>query len=198
MGHAGFVSRALRSAAGGSPRKRVVELGGGEGIFLLRVAQRLVKLWPSVDATIVDRQALVSPATRAGFAALGWRLETVHADVFDWLEKQPQRQDGVWICNLFLHHFNREQLARLLGETAVRAQVFVALEPRRSSWCLTFSRLVGLIGCNSVTQHDAPASVRAGFAGQELSRLWPANEDWCLKEGAVGLFSHRLVAKRSS
>src|ERR1041384_7036873 len=189
MGHAGFVSRALRSAAGGSLPKRVGELGGGDGIFLLRVAQRLVRLLPSVHATIVDRQALVSPATRAAFAAVGWRLETVQEDVFDWLEHQPQRPDGGWICNLFLPHFNREQLARLLGEAALRAQVFVALEPRRSSWSLTFSRLVGLIGCNSVTQHDAPASVRAGFAGHELSQLWPANEDWRLKEGAVGLFS---------
>jgi hypothetical protein len=99
---------------------------------------------------------------------------------------------------LFLHHFDREQLARLLLKAASRAQMFVALEPRRSAWCLAFSRLVGFIGCNSVTQHDAPASVRAGFAGCELSSLWPPNEGWHLSEGAAGPFSHRFVAQRIS
>ena len=196
MGHAGFVSAALRSAAVSSPPRRVVELGGGDALFLLRVARRLVDQWPSVHATIVDRQALVSPATRAAFAAVGWQLDTEKADVFDWLEQEPEQPSGVWICNLFLHHFAREQLTRLLVEAALRVQMFVALEPRRSAWCLAFSRLVGFIGCNSVTQHDAPASVRAGFAGHELSPLWPANAGWRLTEGAAGLFSHRFVAQR--
>jgi hypothetical protein len=74
--------------------------------------------------------------------------------------------------------------------------VFVACEPRRSALALGASRLVGLIGCNEVTRYDAPISVRAGFAGRELSGLWPAGGAWQLREGARGLFSHCFVAGR--
>jgi hypothetical protein len=52
-----------------------------------------------------------------------------------------------------------------------------------------------LIGCNAVTRHDAAASVRAGFAGRELSALWPARPGWRLREGRAGLFSHLFVAR---
>jgi hypothetical protein len=198
MGHAGLASCALRSVARNAPPSRLVELGGGDGTFLLGLSRRLAGQWPRMHATIVDRQVLVRPETRRALGELGWQLETVRTDVFDWLAQQPQRPDGAWVCNLFLHHFKREQLASLLGKVARRAQLFVALEPRRSRWCMTFSRLVGLIGCNSVTRHDAPASVRAGFAGCELSRLWPSQDHWRLLEGAAGLFSHRFAAQRSS
>jgi hypothetical protein len=76
------------------------------------------------------------------------------------------------------------------------AGAFVAVEPRRSARGLLFSRLLGFIGCNRVTRHDAPISVRAGFAGQELSQLWPTGRDWSLQERPAGWFSHLFVAQR--
>jgi hypothetical protein len=76
-------------------------------------------------------------------------------------------------------------------------RLFIACEPRRSAPALAASRLVGLIGCNGVTRHDAVASVRAGFTGSELSALWPAGPGWKLHEGAAGLFSHRFMARRN-
>jgi len=59
-----------------------------------------------------------------------------------------------------------------------------------------FSRLLRLIGCNRVTRHDAPISVRAGFTGQELSQLWPAGQGWLLEERPAGWFSHLFIAQR--
>jgi hypothetical protein len=56
--------------------------------------------------------------------------------------------------------------------------------------------LLWAIGCNGVTQYDARVSVRAGFAGNELSALWPASGDWRLTERPAGLFSHLFVAQR--
>jgi hypothetical protein len=100
------------------------------------------------------------------------------------------------VANLFLHHFSAAQLVELLGGAARRARVFVALEPRRSGWALAVSRMIWLIGCNDVTRHDAPVSVRAGFAGRELSRLWPADAGWSLVERRAGPFSHLFVAQR--
>ena len=99
-------------------------------------------------------------------------------------------------ANLFLHHFPEAQLAELLRAAARLARVFIAVEPRRSARVLFFSRLLGLIGCNQVTRHDAPISVRAGFAGHELSRLWPAGQGWSLQERPAGWFSHLFIAQR--
>ena len=73
---------------------------------------------------------------------------------------------------------------------------FIALEPRRSSWSFALSRQLWAIGCNRVTRHDAPVSVRAGFSGNELSRLWPQNGKWRLQERPAGWFSHLFLARR--
>jgi hypothetical protein len=106
------------------------------------------------------------------------------------------RSRDIIIANLFLHHFKEAQLTEMLGGIARVASVFIALEPRRSRWALAASKQLWAIGCNHVTRHDAPASVRAGFAGKELSRLWPANRHWHLEERSVGWFSHAFIARR--
>jgi hypothetical protein len=112
--------------------------------------------------------------------------------VFDWLTASGQA--GVISANLFLHHFSEPELARLLNLVATRCQGFIACEPRRSLTSLVASRLLGLIGCNGVTRHDAVISVRAGFSGKELSRLWPKDRPWMATERKAGLFSHAFVA----
>ena len=101
------------------------------------------------------------------------------------------------VANLFLHHFSAPRLAELCNLAARHAQILVAIEPRRSTWALVFSHLVGLIGCNRVTRHDAPVSVRAGFHGGELSQSWSGDGEWSLEERAVGLFSHLFIARRT-
>jgi hypothetical protein len=55
--------------------------------------------------------------------------------------------------------------------------------------------MVFALGANDVTRHDAVASVRAGFRGREISRLWPhAASDWRLSEHAVFPFTHLFQA----
>ena len=62
---------------------------------------------------------------------------------------------------------------------------FVACEPRRSRARRSLgSRLLGLIGCNDVTRHDAVVSVRAGFRGRRARRaLAGRRRGWTLREG---------------
>jgi hypothetical protein len=95
-----------------------------------------------------------------------------------------------------LHHFNEPFLAVLLQTIEARSDYFVALEPRRSKFALFFSNLVGFIGCNPVTCHDAPASVRAGFNGQELTQLWPNQHLWSISETPTWPFGHLFIARR--
>ena len=192
MANARIVAGDLARVLAG-PVATLAEIGAGDGAFALRMFTRLPAPGPSARITLVDRQPVVSPETRGAFAQRGWEARVETADVFDWLAAAPPC-DAI-VANLFLHHFEDAALARLLAGVATRTRCFVACEPRRSALALTGSRLLGLIGCNDVTRHDAVASVRAGFEGDELSRLWPANAGWKLEERARGLFSHAFVAR---
>lgn len=196
MGHTGHLSGPLRrfaSRQSSGSRPRIAELGSGDGTLMLRVASRLSSLGLKANLTLVDRHPQMSPATRDEFHALGWTVDEVKADALDWLGG-PGRGVEVILANLFLHHFQHDALADLLRRAAEATRLFVACEPRRSRLALASAHMLGCIGCNRVTRHDAVVSVRAGFSGSDLTRLWPASGRWQTLEQPAGLFSHRFVA----
>jgi hypothetical protein len=197
MRHAEIIAQHLLNTGANADGGRIVELGAGDGTLLLSVAQRLFSHWPRVNVVLVDQQSLVTKETRDSFNSLGWKLESVKADVFDWLRSGTSDQNEAIIANLFLHHFSDRRLSELLHHTVEKIKLFVACEPRRTLLPFAVSHLLGLIGCNSVTRHDAVVSVCAGFTGDELSALWPDADKWQLSERAAGLFSHVFVAARS-
>jgi len=185
--------RIMARALAGGPRPRLLaDLGGGDGRFLLGVARRL-KQWRGVRAVILDRQAIVSDETRGAFQALGWSCEVMQGDIFETL---PQLSPDIVTANLFLHHLENGELARLLALVASRAAGFVTCEPRRSAFAVLGARLVFMLGANDVSRHDALASVRAGFAGRDLSSLWPKSADWQINERGVFPFTHLFMAER--
>jgi hypothetical protein len=194
MLQAAIMKRLLLAHPNGPPR-RIVELGAGDGTFMLAVARRLAKRWPLVTLTFVDRQNIVTPETHDGFRKLGWRTESVSADVFAFLASSGERADIV-TANLFLHHFPDESLRRLFAGVSKLSPLFVACEPSRSQRALLGSRLLFVIGCNDVSRHDAVVSVRAGFRNGELSALWPQDGAWRLDERTVAPFTHCFVAER--
>jgi SAM-dependent methyltransferase len=196
MGNGEFMVQALRSTCNARAAWRLVDLGTGDGRFLLRTARQLHPYWQGTYAVLLDRRNAVSPETHKAFGALGWRTETREADVLDWLARPADTTYDVLIANLFLHHFRDAQLARLLRAAAGLARVFIAVEPRRWGPSLFFSRCLGLIACSRVTRHDAVVSVQAGFHERELSRLWPAGGYWTLQEHPAGWCSHLFVARR--
>ena len=196
MGNSGIMARALRSTCPEPTARHLVDLGAGDGRFLLRVARRLSADWQGTSAVLLDCRNVVSPATHQAFDALGWRTSTLDADALDWLRQPPASACDTITANLFLHHFTEAQLADLFRGAARVSRAFIALEPRRSLRSLFCSRLLRLIRCNRVTRHDAPVSVRAGFTGQELSQLWPAGQGWALRERPAGWFGHLFVAQR--
>ena len=195
MGNHTILTRTLRSMVNGSSPRSLVELGAGDGQFLLRVARQLAPHWPDVSVTLLDQRDLVSPNALEEFASLGWSANMLVRDVRDWAVSDHRAADIV-IANLFLHHFPERELTLLLRSVAERARVFVAIEPRRAVWPLLCSRLLWVIGCNSVTCYDAPVSVHAGFKGRELSALWPQSNAWELLETRSGPFSHLFAACR--
>jgi hypothetical protein len=182
---------------------RVLELGAGDGTQLLEVARSLQPRWPSVELTLLDRQALLSPATKQAYRALGWQALACVGDVFDvalWRcdpSFAPVQRWDLVLVNLFLHHFDDAPLQGLLAAMAASADHVLACEPRRAHLAWLGSHLIGVLGVNAVTREDAVLSVQAGFAAQEISNLWPAaNPTWCLREYPAGLFSQVFSAQR--
>ncbi len=196
-----LLGEALDPLVAGRSKVRIIELGAGDGTLLLKLASARASTWPQVTLELLDMQPVVELDTLARYRDRGWAANVVRADVFDWLRDAPLDADTddapIVIANLFLHHFEGQRLTDLIHGISVHARAFVCVEPRRSATALLGSRLLGAIGCNAVTRHDAVVSVRAGFTGQDLSQYWPDDAAWAIREHAAGLFSHRLVAVRT-
>jgi hypothetical protein len=194
MGNVGIIQRSLEKQFPEKPPQTIIELGAGDGSFMLRLAKRLANRWKNVEVIFVDQQRLVSPETKAAFQQLGWKTKIICTDIFDWLPTCAPA-DCI-VVNLFLHHFENDKLSELLRLASEKTNVFIACEPWRCRWAVPGTKLLGLIGCNDVTRHDARVSVRAGFREKEISNLWPQNKNWKIEEGEIGLFSHVFSAKK--
>jgi hypothetical protein len=185
----------LKHCPPAAPRT-ILDVGAGDGTFMLRVAALLARRWPSVTIILLDRKDIVSRATHEGFEALRWHAQTVTADLFKALEERRLPVVDIITTNLFLHHFSRHALEELLARAASLTRLFVACEPRRAALALLASRFLWAIGCHDVTRHDAVASVQAGFKRAELSTIWPAQDIWVLHEHLEWPFTHCFVASR--
>lgn len=186
---------------------RILELGAGDGSLMLSVARALDPGWAPVELTLLDRLALLDPRTTVAYAQLGWVATNQIGDVHEWARlatlssysADPSPRWDLIVANLFLHHFDEEQLPTLLAGISLGCERFVACEPRRSRLALVASQLIGTIGVGAVTRADAVLSVRAGFVGSEISNSWPApNMAWESREYAAGRFSHCFVAARTT
>lgn len=177
--------------------RRILELGAGDGTQMLNFAGRLARRWPAVRLTLLDRHHCVSAETIAAYRNLGWTVDTLAADVTDWIAQPADARWDLTLANLFLHHFDDRQVSSLLHAIARRSDAFFACEPRRAQGPLVGSRMLALIGCDAITREDAVASVRAGFRAWELSSMWPADErGWRLTEYSSRFFCHCFCATR--
>jgi SAM-dependent methyltransferase len=192
MGHTRILAREARR---GTLPTRVVELGSGDGDLICRLLKRVGIGGRRGKLVLVDRNPVVSSATLETLDELGWTVHICRQDVFEWARTNDQPFD-ICFANLFLHHFPDDALRELLGLIEPHTDRVLACEPRRSGSALWASRLVGLIGCNRVTRHDAVVSVEAGFNNGELTELWPDSDQWEFAEGNAGLFSHMFAARR--
>lgn len=209
MGHARIIARALHEAFQKRMPQLIVELGAGDGTLLLRIATRLERerekgtgslsgtFFPRWEphVVLVDRRPILTSRNRDDFDRFGWKVETIEADVLEWLQRRNPQTADVTITNLFLHHFAERELASLLGHASYQTRCFLACEPLRARAALAGAAMLRFIGCNHVTRHDAKISVRAGFRDAELSKLWPRDSGWRVTERRAGPFTHAFLAE---
>jgi hypothetical protein len=196
MGHPQIMARTLQQYLPDQTGRQLVELGAGDGHFLLSVARRLNGCWPGTQAVLVDRLAALDPRAGDLFQGLGWQARGEIAEAAEWLRRIPAHSAPVIVSNLFFHQFDADPLTELLRLAADASSLVIALEPRRAWLPLFFGRWLWAIGCGPVTRHDARISTCAGFRQGELSALWPDHKNWRLVERPAGLFSHLFIAQR--
>lgn len=170
----------------------LLEIGAGDGNISLQLARALSRHGIPGSLLLLDRQ----PAIDSSIKILDWDHQIIEADLSDWLPSAPQID--ITVANLFLHHFENDELKIHFAALSQITKVIAACEPRRGRLAPFIARNVWLIGCNNVTCHDAEISVRAGFRDRELSALWPnADNSWRLTENRAGVFTHFFAAVRN-
>ena len=168
-------SRWLHSAIPKDARS-ILEIGAGEGCLVRSLSKQI----PTARVTGVD----LIP----GPPDLNWQ----QGDLFCIL---ADTSDEVLVGMMILHHFSDEQL-RQLGSLLGNFQSLFFCEPWRSPVSLYLGAAMSPF-FNSVTRHDLPTSVKAGFRQGELPGLLGLNErDWQLTESIDWRGALRLRAIR--
>lgn len=198
MNSVSILRRSVRGLRLAAPPRRILELGAGEGICLLRLARVLTPRWTGVEVTLLDRHDLLTEATRRAYRELGWGVTMLCADALVWAQEPVAQRYDLCIATLFLHHFDTASLSVLLTAAAARTDAFVCGEPRRDLLGRVASASIGLIGASRITREDAVTSVAAGFRGRELSTLWAqVAGHWNVAEFRALPFMHCFTAVRA-
>jgi phospholipid N-methyltransferase len=195
---ASFVARALLQRFPSEPPRVLIDMGAGDGSFMLRVARRLAPRWKNATVILLDQSSVVDSDAHTGFAALNWKVEVIEADMNEYLRQlKPSSVDAI-VANLVLHHFRDEQLRTLLDHVARTTSLFVACEPRRSKLALRVGYFLWVVNCKDITTIDVATSIWAGFRNKELPALWPTQVGWQLHERFAWPFLQCFTATRAT
>lgn len=178
MGNHRWLLRRVRALW--QPGWRVLEIGAGDG----GLGARLAGVIPPDALSAID---LAARPPRWPDAAQ-WRQD----DIFS----APMPDAEIVVANLFLHHFEAGELARLGAGIPSTCRVFLCSEPaRRRVHLWQGAVLAALARFGRVTRHDMPVSIRAGFAGEELPRLLGIG-GWAFGVSMTVLGAYRCEAHR--
>lgn len=198
MGNARYIARRIKLSGSELSPTSIVDIGCGDGSLALSILRHLPQPKAGSSIMLVDQIDCIPSTTLESMSQLGWESTIRTSDAEAALASLPESSSTVVIANLFLHHLEKQTLQSLLRKASDTADLFVAVEPRRSRGPLFATSLLGAIGCNNITRHDAAVSVHAGFRDGELSDLWPEPDGWELSEHKSGLFSHLFAAQKSA
>ena len=156
MGNHRWIARRLKALI--KPGWRVLELGAGDGGLCGALIGSGV--CAAKQITAVD----LAPRPDELHPEVTW----LRRSIFEMARLPPAE---IVIANLFLHHFDADQLTALGSKLNPITRVVLAREPARKRFHLAQGALLaGLADFNDVTNHDMLTSIRAGFVGDELPR----------------------------
>ena len=181
MGNYGWFARTLPALL--RPGEAVLELGAGDGTLGMKLAARGIP----VDGLDLWPRPVAWPAAR--------KWHRMDLRTFADYGSYP-----VVAGNLIFHQFSEAELGELGAILRRGARTIVACEPARRRFSQTLLATLGpLLGAGTVTRHDGPVSVAAGFRDEELPRaLGLLNDAWTIHCGQTALGALRMVATRRS
>ncbi len=185
MGNVRWARRALRrvirrntTEPGATPwhGMRLIEIGAGDG----RLCRKILGWFPGAEVTGLD----LAPRPGELPGAISWRQG-------DLSEELPSCAGEALVGVFILHHFSDEDLIRI-GRMLQGYQVVCFCEP----WRARFPHFLGAMLrplCGTVTRHDLPVSIDAGFVAGELPQLLGLGQ-WHVEESVDWRGSLRLLA----
>lgn len=180
MGNERWIARRIDEMPA-AREKGVIEIGAGEGTLLARLAKR----YPGIPLTACD----LAPRPEDLPASIRWDRR----DVF---ESLADVSGGILAANLFLHHFEDEDLKRFRPHLE-RFEVICINEPFRTAQTLMDARFM-LPFVGRATKHDMIVSIRAGFLPGELpQRLGLDSAKWKVREETSWRGGLRVLACRA-
>jgi len=179
MGNERWIARRIRDFPA-ARAKGIIEIGAGEGTLLKRLAGSHPDI-PLKACDLAPRPAGLPP-----------RIEWDRRDVF---ESLATARGGILAANLFLHHFEDEELARF-GPLLEKFEVICVNEPYRTSQTITDAKIM-LPFVGRATKHDMLVSIRAGFLEGEMPRLLGLDSGkWSIREETTWRGGIRMLASR--
>lgn len=181
MGNHRWIMRTLRRYA--QPGWHITEIGAGDGALSLRLMEAGLCTAKDLHAfDLVDRPP-------------HWPAEAAwtQGDLF----QQPLPDSEVLIANLFLHHFQDDQLQILGNRISPRTRLIIAAEPARYPIHSVLGRaLCSLAQFHAITRHDMQVSIRAGFRGDELAKALGLGPEWTCHAIAAVKGAYQFLASR--
>ena len=180
--------------------QRILEIGAGDGTFMLAVARRLAKALAGsrADAARPHRPRFHGSARRFRQARLAPRDGHRRCLRMDGAAPARQRFDAV-TANLFLHHFDDAASGRFAcWIAAARA---AAAGHRAAPRQFSAGRHAGCCGRSAPMASRCmmrPPAYAPALHGTELSALWPAGAGKPIEERRGGPFTHVFAAARQS
>jgi trans-aconitate methyltransferase len=180
MGNERWVCRSIAPFREIAVAHGIVEIGAGDGAL----CEKLAKRHPAAAVAGYDL------APRPG--NLSQNVAWHRGDIFD---APAPKSSGVLVANLFLHHFEKPELARL-GRWLENFRVVIINEPDRHPRPHRLARLMKP-WVNQVTQHDMRVSIDAGFTAGEMLQLLGLNASrWQFRETSTWRGARRVIAWR--
>ena len=179
MGNERWILRTLKLFPDTAP-SMICEIGAGDGDLATKIHRR----FPNIRITACD----LAPRPAGLDPAIDWRS----GDIF----QQAPPPGGVLVANLFLHHFEGDDLRRL-GETCEGFDMLIFNEPDRSCLAAFLGTLLYPF-INHVTRHDMQVSIRAGFRSGEMAALMGLDVSiWKIRETSTWRGARRVIAWRA-
>ena len=196
-GHAASLSGLQPYLSHADPRPlKLVDLGCGDGAFLRVLATRCRSL--GIKAELIGWDMNPKSLEMALNASTGF--PEIRYECHNVLDFPALPGNSLVVCNLFLHHFNDQDIVCLLRNWIQQRPLSIVINDlHRHSLAYYLFRLFGAIFMKSgVARHDGAASIRRAFSKNDIMRImaelpdttssirwrWAFRWLWCIEPNA--------------